>query len=326
MRFKETLRKRLRESGAQRPASAVKSAMKAGAPSSTASSNLIPERDIKIGVPNSTNINNGIHIESDVTGIAYETSASHEANHNDLENFTHVTRTHYLEESNINSRLVAITQPNSIYSEEYRRIRNRIIKYHKNHNCRSIVISSATAGEGKSVTALNLALMLAGAENLRVLIIDSDMRNGRIASYLGIEEACPGLSDFLSGQVAFSETLISIEPTKLFLLPAGQCRNDVPELLVNDAFLKLRILAERHFDLVIVDTPPIGFFSDASSVIEMFDALLLIVGTNQIAGHELRRTVNLVPKEKLLGLVLNRANETLARSDDYESAYYYSNY
>ncbi|NMT19087.1 capsular biosynthesis protein, partial [Vibrio parahaemolyticus] len=82
---------------------------------------------------------------------------------------------HYLEESNINSRLVAITQPNSIYSEEYRRIRNRIIKYHKNHNCRSIVISSATAGEGKSVTALNLALMLAGAENLRVLIIDSDM-------------------------------------------------------------------------------------------------------------------------------------------------------
>ncbi|MEW6362598.1 MAG: hypothetical protein AB1477_10850, partial [Acidobacteriota bacterium] len=76
------------------------------------------------------------------------------------------------------------------------RIRNRIIKYHKNHNCRSIVISSATAGEGKSVTALNLALMLAGAENLRVLIIDSDMRNGRIASYLGIEEACPGLSDF----------------------------------------------------------------------------------------------------------------------------------
>ncbi|MCV4601286.1 hypothetical protein OFC63_35245, partial [Escherichia coli] len=64
----------------------------------------------------------------------------------------------------------------------------------------------------------------------------------------------------------------------------------------------------------------------ASSVIEMFDALLLIVGTNQIAGHELRRTVNLVPKEKLLGLVLNRANETLARSDDYESAYYYSNY
>lgn len=325
MRFIETLRKRRDEGLSQSRSADARPPENSGKSSSLGRIGWLHRKEATFGAPGqdfaATPNSDGNQDATDGVSSSAESSSGVE-----LLNQSTIFRKHIIEETNANQRLVAITQPNSIYSEEYRRIRNRLLRSHKRQGLRTIVISSSVAGEGKSVTALNLALMLANTENLRVLIIDADMRNGRITDYLGIDGNVGGLSDVLSGQKLLSEVIFRIEPVGLFVLPAGASRNDLPELLVSDTFTSVKDSIERAFDLIVIDTPPIGFFSDASVIIDASDALILIVGVNQVSGADIARIIKLVPQEKLIGLVLNRASETLARSGEYDSNYYYSDY
>jgi capsular exopolysaccharide synthesis family protein len=325
MRFIETLRKRRGEGSSQPRSADARQPESSGKSSSLGRIGVLHPREATFGAPSqdfatTSDRNSSQDVVNNISSNAESSSGV------ELLTQSTIFRKHIIEETNANQRLVAITQPNSIYSEEYRRIRNRLLRSHKRQGLRTIVISSSIAGEGKSVTALNLALMLANTANLRVLIVDADMRNGRITDYLGIDGSIGGLSDVLSGQKPLSDVIFRIEPVGLFVLPAGASRNDLPELLVSDAFASLKDSLERAFDLIVIDTPPIGFFSDASVIIDASDALILIVGVNQVSGADIARIVRLVPQEKLIGLVLNRASETLARSGEYDSNYYYSDY
>lgn len=220
----------------------------------------------------------------------------------------------------VEPHLVAVTQPHSAYSEQFRSLRTRILQAAERENMRVFVVTSAGIGEGKTLTALNLAWLLAQTEGVRALIIDSDLRQPCATEYLDID-APFGLSDVLAGKAGLQQSIVRLNPAGLYLLPGGHARHDVAELLSGPTFESVIKEARRMFDYVIIDAPPLGIFTDANLLISRADAALLVVRSGKTKYAVLDRLLEQLPRERLLGVVLNRADQNLE-----SSAYYYQQY
>src|SRR5206468_1600306 len=107
-----------------------------------------------------------------------------------------------------------------------------------------------------------LACVMALRENVRVLLIDADLRRSSIGSMLGIRD-CPGLSDVLSGSATLQESIVQTEQfPNLYVLPGGEARKNVTELLDSSDWKSLCKSTSENFDFVIVDSPPVGVVAD----------------------------------------------------------------
>src|SRR6266852_1592463 len=146
--------------------------------------------------------------------------------------------TYDISAARVEPHLVAISQPRSAYCEQFRSLRTRILQAGERQQMRAFVITSAGIGEGKTLTALNLAWLLAQTDGVKALIIDADLRQPCAADYLGIETEC-GLSEVLTGQTRFTEAIVKLEPSGLHVLPGGAAREDVAELLSGPRFARL---------------------------------------------------------------------------------------
>jgi capsular exopolysaccharide synthesis family protein len=224
----------------------------------------------------------------------------------------------------VNPHLVAITQPNSAYCEEYRSLRTQVLHKSQKQKLRSIVIASVGPSEGKSITALNLSWLLAQTSDVRALIIDSDLRMPSLTDYLGIETET-GLSDVLEGTSSLMESVVLLEPAGLHLLPGGKARSDVSEVLSGAKFKEILDQAYKLFDYVIIDAPPLGIFTDASVLINHADGALLVVRANHTNYKDIERVLETLPRQKIIGAVLNQSEDTLAREDYYDYGYYRKN-
>ena len=217
----------------------------------------------------------------------------------------------------VEPHLVAITQPRSAYNEQFRSLRTRVLQAGEHQQVRTIVITSAGIGEGKTLTAMNLAWLLAQTEGVRALLIDSDLRQPCATNYLGLDLPV-GLSEVLGGDVGLEEAIVRLEPAGLYLLPGGRARDDVAELLSGPTYARVLKEARRIFDYVIIDAPPLGIFTDASVLIDKADGALLVVRAGNTKYSIVDRLLDQLPRERILGVVLNRADEELD-----SNAYYY---
>ena len=217
----------------------------------------------------------------------------------------------------VEPHLVAITQPRSAYCEQFRSLRTRVLQAGEREQMRSFVITSAGMGEGKTLTALNLAWLLAQTEGVRTLVIDSDLRQPCATDYLAID-APRGLSEVLGGELSLREAIVRLDPAGLYLLPGGQVREDVPELLSGPTFARVIAEARRMFDFIIIDAPPLGIFTDANVLIDRADGALLVVRAGKTRYAMVDKLLRQLPRERMLGVVLNRADEELE-----SNAYYY---
>ncbi len=220
----------------------------------------------------------------------------------------------------VEPRLVAITHPNSTYCEEYRSLRTHVLHKSQRQKLQSIVIASVNPSEGKSVTAINLSWLLAQTDGVRCLIIDSDLRMPSLADYLGIE-ADRGLSDILTGDTSLKDAIIKLEPSGLHILPGGEARSDVAELISGPKFKEILREAREMFDYVIIDAPPLGIFTDATVLIDHADGALLVVRANRTKWGTLDRIMEQLPKDRMLGVVLNQSEDILDESH-YNYGYY----
>jgi capsular exopolysaccharide synthesis family protein len=219
--------------------------------------------------------------------------------------------------SRVEPHLVAVSQPRSAYTEQFRSLRTRILEAGERMQMRAIVISSAGVAEGKTLTALNLAWLLAQTEGVRALVIDSDLRRPCATDYLGID-AQVGLSEVLGGQLRLEDAIVRLEPAGLHLLPGGRPRDDVAELLSGPSYARLLTEVRRMFDYIIIDAPPLGIFTDANVLLSRADGGLLVVRAGKTRYSTVDKLLEQMPKERLLGVVLNRTEE---QPD--ESSYYY---
>lgn len=217
----------------------------------------------------------------------------------------------------VEPHLVAITEPRSPECEQFRSLRTRLLQAGERERKRAFVITSAGVGEGKTLTALNLAWLLAQTDGVKALVIDADLRQPCAADYLGIEAEC-GLSEVLTGQTHFTEAIVKLDPSGLHLLPGGAAREDVAELLSGPRFGRLLDEARKHFDYIIIDAPPLGVFTDANLLINRADSAILVVRASKTRYAVVDRLLEQLPRERLLGVVLNRADTKLDAN-----AYYY---
>lgn len=217
----------------------------------------------------------------------------------------------------VEPHLVAITDPRSSQAEQYRSLRTRVLHAGERRKLQALVVTSAGVAEGKTVTAINLAWLLAQTDGVRAILVDGDLRNPCVADYLGIE-ASSGLSEVLAGEAKLSDMIVKVEPGGLHLLPGGSTRDTVAEILSGPKFSAVLSELRRSFDYIIIDAPPLGIFTDATVLINRADSALVVVRSGKTRFATLDRVLEPLPKDRLLGVVLNGAEETPD-----ESSYYY---
>src|SRR2546425_8815492 len=221
----------------------------------------------------------------------------------------------------VEPHLVAITQPRSAYCEQFRSLRTRVLQAGEREEMRTFVITSAGMGEGKTLTALNLAWLLAQTEGVRALLIDSDLRQPCATEYLAID-APRGLSEVLGGELSLREAVVRLDPAGLYLLPGGQARDDVAELLSGPTYAGVIAEARRLFDFIIIDAPPLGIFTDANVLIDRADGALMVVRAGKTRYAMVDKLLATLPRERMLGVVLNRSDEELESNSYYQQRYY----
>ena len=220
----------------------------------------------------------------------------------------------------VEPHLIAITQPNSGHSERFRSLRTRVLHAGERKKTQVVVITSAGIMEGKTMTAINLAWLLAQTDGVRALLIDGDLRNPCAADYLGLD-APTGLSDVLSDQATLEEAIVRLEPAGLYFLPGGESRDDVAEILSGPRFSNVIKQVRGMFDYIIVDTPPLGIFTDATLLINRADSALVVARAGRTRYGALDRLLEPIPRANILGVVLNGADEPGAESYYYRRRY-----
>jgi capsular exopolysaccharide synthesis family protein len=231
--------------------------------------------------------------------------------------------TYDISPARVEPHLVAVSQPRSAYCEQFRALRTRILQAGERLETRAIVVTSAGVAEGKTLTALNLAWLLAQTEGVRCLIIDSDLRQPCATDYLGID-APVGLSEVLGGQLRLEDAIVRLDPAGLYLLPGGKPRDDVAELLSGPGYLRLLTDVRRMFDYIIIDAPPLGIFTDANVLMTRADGALLVVRAGKTRYSVIDKLLEQIPKDRMMGVVLNRAEEQPDSTSYYYQHRYYN--
>jgi len=199
--------------------------------------------------------------------------------------------------------MVAALQPFSPAAEQFRTLRTRIAQVESAGQRRIIMVTSPGDGDGKTVTVANLALTMAQEFQRQVLLIDADLRNARLHECLGISRE-PGLSDVLAGEASLDDALVSLSEYRVIALPAGSPHGRPTELLSSEPMRRLVENLGRRFDRVVIDSTA-AHFADAGVLEPLVDGVLLVVRAGRTTRPAVGRALGLVPRAKLLGLVLN---------------------
>jgi capsular exopolysaccharide synthesis family protein len=205
-------------------------------------------------------------------------------------------------------------------SEQYRMLRTNLLQHTLAPHV--IAISSGDSGDGKTVTAINIAAALALNNCGRVLLIDADMRRGSVARLLGVDQN-PGLAQVLHRDCALDDAVVRLEQTpNLHLLPSGGGSRNPAELLESTEWRALLDTAREQFRWIVIDTTPVAAVADFDLVQSGVDGVLLVVRPEHTKRSALTQALSVVPKEKLLGVVINGVRDW-ALWKSYGHYYYY---
>ena len=193
--------------------------------------------------------------------------------------------------------------------ESYKTARTNIAYSIIKKGCKKIAFTSSAKGEGKTVTAINIASALAQQVDTRVIVIDCDLRRPRVHSALSITPV-PGLTNYLNDECSFDDI---IKETKIPILNAV-CYGAIPpnpsELLASDAMSDFIKTIENSYDYIVFDTPPIGVVIDSVPILKIADGVVVVVRNNTTTYPELNKTLDTLNRSdtKVLGIIVNRVN------------------
>lgn len=220
-----------------------------------------------------------------------------------------------IDPSKLDKHIVCITDPLSAAAEQYRKLKARIFSSTKEKNNNVLMVASSDMGEGKSITAINLAITLAQGIDNTVLLIDADLRRPSIARYLGIETRL-GLSDYLAGRGELSDMLIHTGIGKLVILPAGSQPDNPAELLSSNRMKELVVeMKHRYGDrYIIFDSSPILVSADAVSLSGNVDGVLLVVHAAKTPVKVVKKALSLIKNAPIIGVVYNNVPDYLGKN------------
>ena len=204
--------------------------------------------------------------------------------------------------------------------EEYRRLAATLHQLQDQSGLRTLMISSALPGDGKTLTSTNIALTFSEAYRRRVLLIDADLRRPSIHHIFNLPNG-RGLADGLRSETSGTLPLIEVSP-QLTVLPAGTPDQSPMAGLTSERMRTIIKEASTRFDWVIIDTPPIGLMSDASLLAALADGVLLVIGAGTTDYHAVKRAVTEFGRDRIVGIVLNRVHDDAVQHAYYRDYYY----
>jgi capsular exopolysaccharide synthesis family protein len=207
-------------------------------------------------------------------------------------------------------------------AEQYRIIRTRI--FHQLPGSSITVIASPGMGDGKTVTAVNLAAALAHKSEDKVILIDADLRLSKVHERLGIPKT-PGLAEVLSGACTLEEAMLRVEQLpNFYVLPAGQAEANPTELLDSSNWRALLARLREEFRRTIVDSPPVEAVADYDLIAASCDGVVLVVRPDHTSRPLLARALTKV-KGKLIGVLINDVEDWFLWKRGSPSYHYYQN-
>ncbi|HST77977.1 MAG TPA: CpsD/CapB family tyrosine-protein kinase [Verrucomicrobiae bacterium] len=201
--------------------------------------------------------------------------------------------------------------------EGYRTLRTRLVKRQTENGTRSLVISSATQGEGKSLTSMNLALCYANIQNWPILLVDADLRTRGLSRLMGDPDS-PGLAQILENGCSYDSAILATDIPNLYVLPAGESACPPPELFSSTRWKEFIGWCNEAVRLVIIDTPPVLDLTDFELITAVCESVLVIVRARTTNKESLTRLRNQLDFNKVVGVVVNSAEP-----DRRGNSYYY---
>lgn len=224
--------------------------------------------------------------------------------------------------------LIAHKDPKSPVSEIFRTLRTNIQFMNTNKPLKTLLVTSTLPGEGKSWVASNLSVAFAQAGK-RVILIDADMRKGRIYNIFGVLPR-PGLSNYLSGvneneynRENLGEFLRKTEVPNLYVMPAGNIPPNPSELLITPQMINLLEQLKQQCDLIIIDGTPSKLVTDAVILSRIVDSTIVVTAHNQTKKDDLQKVIRGIKNVggNIAGIVYNKIPVSAKK---YNETYYYS--
>ena len=195
----------------------------------------------------------------------------------------------------------AIESP--LFVEQFRRASATLIEAQAAGNLKVLLVASASPGDGKTLTALNLALVLGRSYGRRVLLIDGDLRRPSLHRVVGVPNRS-GLADALQAQ---SDVRLEVTPITetVTLLPAGPADPDPLRSLSSARMKRVLHEAAQRFDWVIIDSAPVGVVADASVLATLTDGIVFVVRAEHSQYPDVKKAMQTLGHERILGVILN---------------------
>lgn len=209
----------------------------------------------------------------------------------------------------INKRRIALLQPDSYVAEQYRSLRGRIDALASQRSLKTLAITSANSGEGKSTCAVNLATVTAMSVGRRVLLIDCDLRRPKLHWTLGLQPRM-GLAEVLLSQATLDEAIQKLDGINLDILPVRTIPSNPSELLASPEMKRLLEEVAGRYDRIILDTPACLGLPDAKSVSQYCDGLVMVVRAGVTPKEEVHAALDILDRARVVGLVLNGSEAT----------------
>jgi protein-tyrosine kinase len=235
-----------------------------------------------------------------------------------------VAATELILDSAFRGKLVISEKLNAGTVEQYRRLAATLHQAQCNDGIKIVMIASALAGEGKTLTAMNLALTLSESYGRRVLLIDADLRRPALHKAFQLPNAS-GLNDGLKAGADRKLTVLEISP-RLALLPAGKPEPDPMSVLTSDRMRRVIQEAASKFDWVVIDTPPVALLPDAHLLAAMVNVVVLVVDAGRTPCALIQRAIDSLDRGRIVGVVLNRVEDRAVSPGGKYERYYASAY
>lgn len=220
---------------------------------------------------------------------------------------THVNRKKKKKGEDYKPLLISDRRSGFPFIETFKIIRTKIEHTAQREKYKTFVVTSTAENEGKTTSAVNIALALA-QNGKSVLLVDGDLRKPAVAKLLGINASDDGgVYGVINGEKTLAEAIKYSEKYNLFLLVSGKPVFDPSELLSTDAMSDIIKSAEKEFDYIIIDTAPCGVVADASILSSYADGILLVVRNDMVASRRIKRAVENLKNSgtKLVGCIYN---------------------
>ena len=210
------------------------------------------------------------------------------------------------------SRIVSAIDDRSAIAA-YSVLRTRVLQRMRNNGWHTLLVTSPGAGEGKTLTALNLAVSLSRDVNQSVMLVDLDLRRFTVAKYFGFStDVKAGIGDYLMGNAEIAEIIyVPSNLERITVIPNREAVENSSDLLASPRMKQLLAWLRKQSDrtIIIFDMPPVLACDDVLAFCPVVDSVLLVVAEGQTDRAALEKTIGLLAETNLLGVVLNKSDE-----------------